>query len=458
LLDDILANPADEALRLVYADQLVADGDPRGEFIQVQCALAHAPGDRRRLLLREAELLAEHGERFQPPIESYNLSDRIFRRGFVEHGRTGNKILGGMQWDEICARTPLRSLHLTGTLFDRIEAPWSSRFAQLDALHYEGFHMTGLGALLGRLPGLRTLTLEAMYTDVPSEPSGVERLVLERPNENVFTAPAFANLRALDLDFVYPDDEMINGLVQLPLSVEDLRIRSGRTISAAGFERLVRWPGFAQLVALDLSGNAIGADGARAMPPMPRLRRLELYEGVIGAAGITALPELPALVELSLDNNGLEDSAVPIIVAKFPRLKRLDLTRSRLSAQAVRALVAGMRELEHLRIAMSSLDDGAARAIAEADSLRGLVTLELNGNDFTSDGFVALAGSPNVARLERLVLRRCYDVDQRGIDALAGSPHLDLLCHLEVHVPYVDAKFKTRPLEERFGRRLVVKP
>ena len=56
----VLADPADDAPRLIYADWLDEQGDPRGEFVRVQCRLAQLPagheavGDLRR---REKELL-----------------------------------------------------------------------------------------------------------------------------------------------------------------------------------------------------------------------------------------------------------------------------------------------------------------------------------------------------------------------------------------------------------------
>ena len=40
LLADVLADPDDDHARRVYADALIAAGDPRGEFIAVQCELA----------------------------------------------------------------------------------------------------------------------------------------------------------------------------------------------------------------------------------------------------------------------------------------------------------------------------------------------------------------------------------------------------------------------------------
>ena len=39
-LDQILTDPDDDRPRMVYADWLLGEGDPRGELIAVQCALA----------------------------------------------------------------------------------------------------------------------------------------------------------------------------------------------------------------------------------------------------------------------------------------------------------------------------------------------------------------------------------------------------------------------------------
>jgi uncharacterized protein (TIGR02996 family) len=50
----ILASPEDDALRLIYADWLEEQGDPRGEYLRVETALARTPaGDPRYGALRE---------------------------------------------------------------------------------------------------------------------------------------------------------------------------------------------------------------------------------------------------------------------------------------------------------------------------------------------------------------------------------------------------------------------
>jgi uncharacterized protein (TIGR02996 family) len=67
----IIANPNDHGLRLVYADFLEERGDPRGEFLRVQCMLATLPGDDPRrpgLEARRKELLTRHGETWLGPL------------------------------------------------------------------------------------------------------------------------------------------------------------------------------------------------------------------------------------------------------------------------------------------------------------------------------------------------------------------------------------------------------
>src|SRR5262245_17894644 len=82
-LPDIIANPDDDAPRLIYADWLEENGEPeRAEFIRVQCELARLPrGDDRRptLLARERRLFVTHGGTW-----GRGRLDERFRRGFVE--------------------------------------------------------------------------------------------------------------------------------------------------------------------------------------------------------------------------------------------------------------------------------------------------------------------------------------------------------------------------------------
>jgi uncharacterized protein (TIGR02996 family) len=89
-LQDIIESPEDDSLRLIYADWLEEQGDPRGELIRVRCRLARlADSDPQHplLLQRERELWAarpvdwiEHGRL----ILTWDLALDLFRRRLAE--------------------------------------------------------------------------------------------------------------------------------------------------------------------------------------------------------------------------------------------------------------------------------------------------------------------------------------------------------------------------------------
>lgn len=88
LLAAIYANPGDASLRLVYADVLQDAGDPRGEFIALQCGRAEdAPPSK-----RERELLRLHERTWLGAIEPIiRKQGLVYRRGFVACCREGLK-------------------------------------------------------------------------------------------------------------------------------------------------------------------------------------------------------------------------------------------------------------------------------------------------------------------------------------------------------------------------------
>src|SRR6266571_2688786 len=80
----IIEEPDDVALRLIYADWLDERGDPRGEFIRVQCELARMSGDNPRrvgLEAREQELLKQNEQAWAGPLPCPARTLQ-FRRGF----------------------------------------------------------------------------------------------------------------------------------------------------------------------------------------------------------------------------------------------------------------------------------------------------------------------------------------------------------------------------------------
>jgi uncharacterized protein (TIGR02996 family) len=84
LLQAIIENPDDDALRLVFADSLEDHGElERAEFIRVQIELAKLPNTRRpELEQREPELLAKNESEWVKPIRHCVVS-WTFHRGFI---------------------------------------------------------------------------------------------------------------------------------------------------------------------------------------------------------------------------------------------------------------------------------------------------------------------------------------------------------------------------------------
>jgi uncharacterized protein (TIGR02996 family) len=85
LLAAIHRSPGDDAHRLVYADWLAERGDPRGEFISLQCA---ARSDDAAAAKRADALLKAHGRKWLGRLDGEVFPKTMrFRRGFLAFAR-----------------------------------------------------------------------------------------------------------------------------------------------------------------------------------------------------------------------------------------------------------------------------------------------------------------------------------------------------------------------------------
>lgn len=154
LLAAVLADPDDDAARLVYSDALTDAGDPRGELIACQCEMFrlgrpqthildqlrwtnrpafHTHGIRVRagrmwhLRRRVDELLAKHAKAWTAPIGGPSRSTiRAFERGFVEGLAIDvSKFLSYA--DRIFALEPVRALRIRGVQARNANAFFSNR-------------------------------------------------------------------------------------------------------------------------------------------------------------------------------------------------------------------------------------------------------------------------------------------------------------------------------------------
>jgi uncharacterized protein (TIGR02996 family) len=244
-LQAILDDPDDDGLRLIYADWLEEHGDPRGEFIRVQCELARGPTGRQRTRLenREQELLRQHEKEWAQPICSL-ANGWTFRRGFIDQVRVaGEKLLKGI--DELFLRTPVRHL----------QSYWSWEFIS-------SLKRTDLpAALTGCVHLKRLLSLDLSRTRLDS--SAVQALSVSEH---------LGNLTALHL--------------------------SSNTIGDGGARALADSPLLARLIHLDLSQNQIGPGGLRDLAAHGedvQLHTLNLRGNPLGAAGVGVIRNSPVL-------------------------------------------------------------------------------------------------------------------------------------------------------------------
>jgi uncharacterized protein (TIGR02996 family) len=146
-LQAILDDPDDDALRLVYADWLEEQGDPRAEFIRAQCELEQAEHRRdwenprrRQLTAWELELIRTHKEDWFGPVRK-RFSYWESHRGFLDEVHCGEDVFFEVA-DALFAAQPVRHLRLflqqgrlaklaASTYLDRLKTLrlWGRRFA-----------------------------------------------------------------------------------------------------------------------------------------------------------------------------------------------------------------------------------------------------------------------------------------------------------------------------------------
>jgi len=352
-LDPILARPDDDEPRLVYADALMERGDPRGELIRVQCALARHDasdgdvGDVGRLRSRERALLKAHHATWTATLPRTILTSFLFRRGFLE------ELVGS--GDAFATITPARAE----------QAPL------LRALS------VGSG---GRVGGLFANPDAAI----------LESLSIHAPSDETIAAlaasPHLPRLRRFAMEKAFLDGASVGALVSLPQPLEELHLGFDGRISSAGnfVKQLTTCPARATLRRLTVT----------------QLRHLSPLGDAAAA--------LASLEQLTLENADLERAAMMKLAANLPRLQSLDVSENYssydLEALDAAALLAALPSLRWLRLNKLGLGDRQAIALAESPDASRLTRLDLGRNRIGDAGALALARSPHLARLRRLNL------------------------------------------------------
>lgn len=301
LLAAVLADPADDAPRLIYADWLDEHGQPdRAEFIRVQIELTRTPvWDNRRpgLERREADLLAEHQIDWAAPVLDAGAQGWTFRRGFLD--RVSMTVADFLSHGRmVINRTTVRHLHQANV------GDWGAVLGHPAARHLRGFSIRGesdgddIAAALAAnsdLHGLRSASLVGVgLTD-----RGLARLS---------AAPHLGRLEYLSV--------------------------GGNELTTAGLRALCGATFAASLRSLAVEKLAASPDGFVELAASHRLGRLAVLRldgndlGCRQMTRLVAAARLPALTTLSLGNTGLDDDPAGLAtVLGLPRLSRLLLAQ-----------------------------------------------------------------------------------------------------------------------------------
>ncbi len=468
----------------MFADWLEEQGDPRGAWIQLQCALADfEPSDERRFPLEQAlqKLWLNQSELFQEPVRFLDLRhfgwSGWYRRGFIERAVLGESVFffhGHMLWDALPLLNELCLVNLSPSSAARLVK--ERCFPRIQALDLSNIEITTL--LLRELlsapsSGLQRMNLShchmgpvtvRMLVDSPVADS-MEHLDL---SENRFgsqgtkalaASTRLSRLRSLDIS----ESTTCSGLeLRRARSLQRLETLAARRClvsreSLAGFLDL---PFLRHLEVSDNPTLGAGAAGERApflSEGRLRLESLRLNSCALGnLRGLRLELPFPALRVLEISQNRLSDEGLAPLANDFPALRILRLGENPIGVDGILFLLDApwMPKLTHLDVSATEQTDEGAEALAESAAVGALQVLNLGNNELTTAGVRFLAESPHFKSLEVLNLSR-NEFGDEGARALARSSGLRRLKCLILRDNEISPE-AMRPLHERFGEALVL--
>jgi uncharacterized protein (TIGR02996 family) len=277
LLDAVLADVDDDEVRLVFADWLSDRGDPRGEFIHLQCALGRPlvnasgrawtrprfAGDPEELEKRERKLLSAHQKEWVAPVRS-TIRTWNWSRGFIDRvvADCATYLAGATR---LFAEMPVTRVNLTAMKPPMIHAlaeqPTSAKIRELD-VNFQKLDAAGVVAFRAEVwRGLRWLNLAGnrLGSDGTRSLAGAE----------------LPSLRHLELTDAYLSDEAAAGLTGAPFfgRLESLDLGYNRELTSATLRAIAKTGRSLVTLRLHLAevSDAEIDDAIRALPNLADL-------------------------------------------------------------------------------------------------------------------------------------------------------------------------------------------
>jgi len=299
-LKAVLDDPDADAPRLVYADWLEEHGDPRADFIRVQCELAQLADEAPQhdaLSDRRDRLLRMYGESWRAEIPEWARAYCEFTRGFVS---------------EVTIFRPWR----------RHFGPELSRLAPVEKVTLKNLHIDPES--FTDAPGVRHLNSLVILD---------EQLEYDQLKALMHSRAALAPLRCLDIMWTEFRDA---GALMVALSPHLERLRRLELKACSLSPRAVHVltheaRSLHNLNWLDLSNNDLNDDSIWTLAnaaSMRGLTHLFLNSNKITNQGLSYLADshcLANLTDLELDGNVFGDASIPLIVERFSKLRHLSV-------------------------------------------------------------------------------------------------------------------------------------
>jgi uncharacterized protein (TIGR02996 family) len=464
LWQEILKAPDDLEARAVFADRLMEQGNPLGEFVQLSLALERAAEDDvRRAHLEEHAATLRRAHIFAwtrtivavPGLLRRRLPDSsrfALGRGLVEHivchtctvsalpeaakvapvvslkvTRFAERSSEVASWASQLSAMPelsqIRRLELSGIEHetDALRVLTSPNLRRLERLVISGPTTPRLARIIAGAPAcseLGELILEGHKSGIGVEGAAalaalpLRSLVLRNQYIGRDGAAAFARTRTLRSLAIAGErlGEAVRGLVSDKTELSDLCSLSldDCALGERGLVALAASAALPALRVLELTGaNGVNGETFTAMAEawaLPALRALRL-QGPLqkeGAALLADLVELDGLEALSL-SGGLEDRGAATLASWAPsRLTSLKLHASQLGPAGLAALAKGrlLGRVRELELVGSPFGNEGGKVLAKARWLEGLQRLHLSGNAMEAAGLRAVV--ERTPRLETL--------------------------------------------------------
>ncbi len=256
-LADCKDHPDDDTPRLIFADWLEEQGDPRGEFVRLQCQLARLPLDdprRPAWLSRERALLARYRSTWLGPLREPTWRSE-FVRGLV---RLTHPLSSSLQrwpgpeafaWVEELSTLPVRK-----TVPELAGWPGLAQLRSL-VLRHSGLDDNAIAILVAspHLSMIQVLDLDNNRIG----PVGAHHLS---------SAPSLKRLRRLELSTNPLGDVGVSHLAMTDVLSELTALGLARTgMSAVGAMHLARSPLLAKRLRLNVYGNDLTPSSVAAL-------------------------------------------------------------------------------------------------------------------------------------------------------------------------------------------------